>query len=72
MNLLKAWEQRDKLNEKMSRLLLQGLENDLLAYRRAIANYPPERMEKYGKPYLNMLEDKVAVIKKMIEEKFPN
>lgn len=71
MNLLKAWEQRDKLNEKMSRLLLQGLENDLKAYERAIENYPPERMEKYGKPYLNMLENKVQVVKQMIAEKFP-
>lgn len=71
MNRHKAWEGRDKLNEKMSLLLLQGLREDRNNYLRAIENYPPERMEKYGKPFLDGLDYKISTIEKLIQEKFP-
>ena len=72
MNLHKAWEGRDKLNEKMSLLLLQGLKAQRVNYCRAIENYPPERMEKYGKPFLDGLDHKISTIERLIEVKFNN
>lgn len=70
MNLHTAWEGRDKLNHKMSLLLLQGLENERVNYLRVIANYPPERMEKYGKPFLDKLDHKITTVKSLIADKF--
>jgi hypothetical protein len=72
MNLHKAWEGRDKLNEKMSLLLLQGLRQERINYLRVIENYPPERMEKYGKPFLEKLDHKISTITQLIAEKFTN
>ena len=71
MNLHNAWDQREKLNEKMSALLLQGLKSQLVDYHRVVANYPPERMEKYGTPFIKMLEEKIATVEAMIQRKFP-
>lgn len=70
MNLHKAWEGRDKLNEKMSLLLLQGLKVERTNYLRAIENYPPDRMEKYGKPFLDGLNHKISTVEQLIAEKF--
>ena len=35
--------------------LLQLAQIEIDNYRRAIQNYPPDRMEKYGKPFLERL-----------------
>jgi hypothetical protein len=70
MNLHKAWEGRERLNEKMSRLLLQGLQTERINYLRMIENYPPDRMEKYGQPMLDILEAKISTIEQMIAQKF--
>lgn len=70
MNLHKAWEGREQLNEKMSRLLLQGLQTERINYLRVIENYPPDRMEKYGKPMLDVLENKISTVEQMIARKF--
>lgn len=70
MNLIKAFEQREQLNHKMSCLLLQGLQNQLTEYRKAVSNYPPDRMEKYGTPFILGLEEKIKIVEELIEKKF--
>lgn len=72
MNLHKAWNGRDQLNEKMSRLLLQGLQIERINYLQAIANYSPEQMEKYGQPMLIQLEGKISTMEQLIATKFGN
>lgn len=72
MNLHTAWEAREKLNEKMTRLLLQGLQTERTNYERAIVNYPPDRMEKYGKPFLAMLNDKIVTVEQLLKSRFTN
>jgi len=69
VNLIKAWEQREKLNSKMTDLLLQGLQDQLVDYLRAVENYPPDRMAKYGTPFIEMLEHKIATIQDMIDKR---
>lgn len=70
MNLHKAWEARDQLNEKMSRLLLQGLQTERINYLRAIKNYSPEQMAQYGEPSLKLIESKIETVHRIIDEKF--
>lgn len=41
----------DKLNH-----LIQLAQVEIDNYQKAIENYPPERMERYGKPHLRKLE----------------
>jgi len=72
MNLHRAWDGRDQLNEKMSRLLLQGLQVERINYLNAINNYSPEQMEKYGQPMLIQLEGKIATMEQLISTKFGN
>ncbi len=36
--------------------LLQLKEDEIVRHKKAIENYPPERLEKYGKPFLLKLE----------------
>lgn len=69
MNLIKAWEQREKLNGKMAALLLQGLQDQLVDYLRAVENYSPDRMAKYGTPYIEMLEHKISTVQDMIDKR---
>jgi hypothetical protein len=70
MNLHRAWEARDRLNEKMAHLLLRGLENERAAYVRAIAHYPADHMAQYGQPALDKLDQKIATITALMDQKF--
>ena len=56
----------------MSTLLLQGLREELVNYLRAVENYPPDRMEKYGTPFIKMLEEKILNVEEMIRRRFPD
>jgi hypothetical protein len=70
INLHKAWEGRDRLNEKMSRLLLQHLQADRLKYLALVEDYSPETMAKYGQATLDLLDHKIATMEALIAEKF--
>ena len=72
MNLIKAYELREQLNSKMCGQLLQGLREELTQYLRAVENYSPEQMVKYGHPYIVMLETKISQVESIIAEKFTN
>ena len=45
---------------------IQLMDYEIEYYKLCIQNYPPERMEKYGKPYLKKLEEQKQVF---VEEK---
>lgn len=70
MNLHQAFDRRNELNEKMARLLLQGLIEERDRYLKAIANYPPDRMVKYGQPMLDIHNGKIETVSMLIKEKF--
>jgi hypothetical protein len=48
--------------------LLQLAEIEVENYLNVIKNYPPDRMEKCGKPYLEKLRTVVSDIKQIMEE----
>ena len=70
MNLHVAYVRRGELNEKMSRMLLARLRDERDRYLVAIANYPPDRMARFGQPMLDQHEEKIRMIEALIEEKF--
>ena len=61
-----AYERRAALSDNELERLLAGLKEELERYRYAIRNYPPERMERYGRPFLSKLEAKVADVERLV------
>lgn len=55
MDYYKALDRLDTLSLAKVEQLLRAAEDQITAYERAIKNYPPARLEKYGKPYMNGL-----------------
>lgn len=49
--------------------LRQLAEIQVTNYKRVIQNYPPDRMERCGKPFLNKLEAEVEKIKTLLKTK---
>jgi len=66
MNIEKAYAKRELLSRKDLEQLYQGLLDELVRYRRAIQNYPPERMEKYGEPFLKRLEGRISEVEALL------
>lgn len=62
MFLLKAYARAETLDDVELERLLQALRDEVERYRYAIRNYPPERMERHGKPYLSELQERVLVV----------
>jgi hypothetical protein len=55
-------------NKNLTQLqhLLQLAQDQLRRYRDAIKNYKPKAMERYGEPYLRVLESNIGKIKHWI------
>ena len=66
MDLGKAFKNRENLDEVQLERLLQGLRDQVDLYKVSIKNYPPERMEKYGTPYLTMLVGRVKEVENIL------
>ncbi len=64
-----AYARRDALSDAELVRLLASLKDETERYRYAIRNYPPERMERYGKPFLAMLEERVAEVQRLLRER---
>ena len=69
MYIDKAYDQREDLSDRDLERLLVALRDEVERYRYTIRNYPPDRMEKHGKPFLAKLEERVAVVKKVVESR---
>lgn len=67
MDLRNAYEKREKLSQAQLEHLLQRLWDDVTHYRRCIENYPPDRMERFGKPHLAMLMDRVTQVEALLK-----
>ncbi|HZF41956.1 MAG TPA: hypothetical protein VEZ48_00935 [Sphingomonadaceae bacterium] len=65
----KAYARRDRLADAELERLLAALKDEADRYRYAIQNYPPDRMERYGKPYLNRLEERVDETQRLMSER---
>ncbi|MBS7669952.1 hypothetical protein [Croceicoccus gelatinilyticus] len=66
MHIDKAYERRTDLTTSELERLLSALENEVARYRDTIRNYPPDRMQKYGKPFLDSLQQRVTVVAELL------
>lgn len=66
MHVLTAYHRRETLPAIALERLYKALKNQVDEYRFAIRNYPADRMEKYGVPYLSKLEAKVAEVERLL------
>ena len=69
MFILKAYERRESLSEADLDRLLTALKDEAERYRFVIRNYPRERMERHGKPFLAKLEERVDEVQRLITER---
>ena len=61
-----AYARREQLDDVTLERLLQALRDEAERYRATIENYPPDRMEKYGKPYLDSREVRVRDVERIL------
>lgn len=66
MHIDKAYERRADLTTSELERLLLALENEVARYRDTIRNYPPDRIHKYGKPFLDSLQQRVTVVAELL------
>ncbi|ANY20329.1 hypothetical protein A6F68_01819 [Tsuneonella dongtanensis] len=66
---LKAYNRRESLSDAQLERLLSELKDQVERYRIAIRNYPPDRMEQYGRPFLDDLEGRVTKVAQIINER---
>jgi len=64
-----AYDRRETLSDAELDRLLAALRDEVDRYRYAIRNYPPDRMERYGEPFLARLEERVSQVAGLIEDK---
>ena len=69
MYIENAYAQREGLTDRDLERLLIALREAVEQYRYTIRNYPPDRMEKHGKPFLAKLEERVAVVQRLVENR---
>lgn len=62
MNLINMLKKLPSLDGHQLLQAKQAQEIQITNYTRAIANYPPERMEKYGQPFMEKLKGELARI----------
>ena len=67
MFIEKAYERRTTLSDAELLRLLAALKDEVERYRYAIRNCPPDRMERYGKPFLAKLEVRVEVVQHLVQ-----
>lgn len=69
MFALNAYERRDSLSDNELERLLAALKDEAERYRYTIRNYPPDRMERHGKPFLARLEERVETVERLISDR---
>ncbi|MFI0846191.1 hypothetical protein [Mesorhizobium sp. IMUNJ 23232] len=69
MNILNAYARRATLSDDELGRLLPALKDQLERYRYFSRNYPRERMERYGVPYLAKLQGRVREVEQLIAER---
>jgi hypothetical protein len=62
----RAYAERESLSDCDLERLRAGLADQVQRYEDAIRNYPPDRIEKHGRPFLNGLLEKVARVDALI------
>jgi hypothetical protein len=64
-----AYLRRESLSDAELERLLAALRDETERYRDAIRNYPPDRMERHGKPFLARLEVRVDEVERLTKER---
>lgn len=60
MFIERAYAERENLSDRDLDRLRASFVDEVQRYEYAIRNYPPDRMEEHGKPFLSRLRQKVA------------
>jgi hypothetical protein len=58
MTIYKALKKIDTLTKPELKHCIQRLDAEIEGYYRCIENYPPDKLKKYGLPYLKRLMDR--------------
>jgi hypothetical protein len=66
MHTSTAYARREALSSNDLQWLKQALQDAILKYRGAIRGYAPENMERYGKPFLAKLEERVREVERLL------
>ncbi|WP_230483602.1 hypothetical protein [Sphingomonas sp. Leaf21] len=66
MFINRAYVERESLSDRDLERLRASLADQVQRYEYAIRNYPPDRMEKHGRPFLDKLREKVAHVDALI------
>lgn len=66
MHKVTAFARREQLNADQLDQLLFALRDDIDRYRLAIRGYSADKMERYGAPYLAMLEKQVEEVEQLL------
>ena len=61
-----AYQRRETLSDTELERLRVALANEVARFRDVIRNYPPDRMERYGQPYLARLEERVVEVDRLL------
>lgn len=69
MFIERAYAERARLSDRDLERLLAALRDEEQRYRLAIRNYPPDRMEQHGKPFLARLEERISAVQRLVEER---
>ncbi|MCW0198375.1 hypothetical protein [Sphingopyxis sp.] len=66
MFIEKAYAKRDSLSDRDLGRLADALRDQVDRYAIAIENYPPERMERHGTPFLQHLQGRLDEVNSLI------
>lgn len=69
MFIERAYVERESLSDRDLERLRACLVDQVQRYVYTIRNYPPDRMEKYGQPFLSKLLEKVAHVDALINSR---
>lgn len=61
--------ERESLSDRDLNRLRAALADEIERYQFDIRNYPPERMEKYGAPFLAKLKEKMVAVEQLIRNR---
>ena len=64
-----AFDRRETLTDGELDRLLFALKDQVDRYRAAIRGYSPEKVERYGEPYLRQLEARVSEVERVRENR---
>lgn len=66
MFIERAYTERENLSDRDLERLRAALADQVRRYEYTIRNYPPDRLEKHGQPFLSGLLEKVAHVDALI------